>query len=49
MFNWEKVEDLKFDGQWYVFTDDNGKQARLDKEAVIIAVSGYKVYEGKFK
>lgn len=43
MFNWKEVKDLRFDGQWYVFTDKDGKQARLDKEAMIICVAGYKL------
>lgn len=46
MFNWDKVENMEINGDWFVFTDDQGKQARLDKEAVIICVSGYKSQNG---
>ena len=41
-FDWNNVTDLTYDGMFYVFTDNTGKQARMDKEAVIACVSNYK-------
>lgn len=43
--DWNKITDLNYDGYYYIFTDKDGKQARLDKESVIIAVSDYKLRE----
>ena len=41
-FDWNNITDLTYDGMFYIFTDNTGKQARMDKEAVIACVSNYK-------